>query len=262
MKLNEGYREIDELARLADAIIHKLIDINLPRFVKYINTKEPIKNLLGLEVSYDILYDNKNLVNSFKYIANFINNIITKPHHEITINLNLTNIYEAQFIKGGGNPEINIDIDTNPFQYALKFYYDAYNNLNKDTVKIIFNKNIRSMLIHELQHAYDDSISKGRNTTDKNSKKYYNTLEKKSDEEKRSYENMTIYYNLPHEYWARFSEFISSKPEKYFNNSDFNDLLDDFKSDDNIKFNRIQEIKDKKRLIISLYKYWYLKNKE
>lgn len=53
------------------------------------------------------------------------------------------------------------------------------------------------ILVHELQHAYDDIRSSGKYIQDKQSQTYYNS----------KYKSEYSYLRLPHEVWARFAEF-------------------------------------------------------
>jgi len=63
---------------------------------------------------------------------------------------------------------------------------------------------IKDTLVHELQHAYDWWRSNGKYNSDKKSKKYYQG----DTEAPLSPEQKKLYYQLPPEYWARFSETI------------------------------------------------------
>ncbi len=116
----------------------------------------------------------------------------------------------------------------------------------------------RSVLLHELQHAYDDFRSKGKYTHDKLSQDYYKKLKYAYDDvkSKMSEEERKIYLSLPHEYWARFNEFLSDISAFNFKRKGLKFFLDYFKQN----FVGYEHISDdaKKRLSKALYKFYIL----
>lgn len=83
----------------------------------------------------------------------------------------------------------------NPKNKTIQMEDKPMNNLTN--LYSYLKKNYQNILIHELQHAFDDMRSKGQTFKDKQSQKYYNS------KIKTDYD----YLKLPHEVWARFAEF-------------------------------------------------------
>jgi hypothetical protein len=261
MKLNEGYTEIDELEKLTTEII-----------LYFSNKNYMIVNRI---------YKRKNNNYNFNIDGEYLSNII---HNKNEYNL-VNNIIENDlYVTWNENTKYS-HFTNKPFLIKLKYpNKDFIENLNynittvnknqddnsintEDAIRILktsLGVAYRSTIIHELKHAYDYLISKGNFNKSKKSRIYHKTYKSNlnSDMDFKQYED---YLNLPHEYQARFSQYISSistfiKSRIVKNN--FMVLFKEFKNSDIIKFNYIKDPKDKKKLIKSLYKYWYLKNKE
>ena len=92
--------------------------------------------------------------------------------------------------------------------------------------------------------------------TDKKSKAYYNKYKIDIDNPNYKYidEQYQIYLILPHEYWARFSQFL--KLPIAYKKLSFQEVLKIFKESNIINFDKINRKNDRKRLLVSLYKYW------
>lgn len=87
---------------------------------------------------------------------------------------------------------------------------------------------VESVLIHELQHIVDNHRSKGKFDDDPRSNAYYKKYSGSSDfDTERAFQ----YLNLPHEYWARFSQFI-----KKINFLDKSDQVKKYSPRDLLKF--------------------------
>lgn len=123
----------------------------------------------------------------------------------------------------------------------------------KDLALEIFYDSFKDVLVHELQHAYDDYRTNGKFVKNKRTQDFFNKVGKIETKE-----DLKKYLNMPHEYWARFSQTVS-KFNKHDWNEDFNLLLSGFKKD----FHGYEYLpeKDQKRIIKALYKLYKLKNK-
>lgn len=140
-----------------------------------------------------------------------------------------------------GRINLNIDVYFNFIDDGMVKIYDKYvKNISYDKmVDIIHNwgnvappaviakynaavyKKMESTLIHELQHGLDFSRSGGKYAKDKASISYFDKIksgEYKSmvrDDSPKSAEQWRDYFNLPHEYWARFSQFVHATKWHY-----------------------------------------------
>jgi hypothetical protein len=263
--LKEGYKEIDELSYLANMIIEELskkhytitnkIIENKPSVFYFIESKFYIYNdiIKNNESKFTIINDFiKNLSNNQNDIKILISHIINKDNGNYDSNNKTITIYNATKII----PAIKDYIKSNEINEPIpnSQQYKIFNLFAQDLLK--------PTLTHELQHAYDDFKSNGKYRTDKKSKNYYKNLMFSLNEPNENiYKD---YLNLPHEYWARFSKYISKYPifiKSRFVEQNFYTLLNSFKTSPIIQYNQIEEDSDKKRLIKALYKYWYLKHK-
>lgn len=116
-------------------------------------------------------------------------------------------------------------------------------------------KIMKSVLLHELQHAYDGYRS--------NHKDKFIEPEKARKVQKRQLGLITpnfneLYLTLPHEIWARFSQAIQKmKNEGLFekHRDDFGFIKEAFEQKYMYGYDKIKD-KTKKRLLKALYKYW------
>lgn len=144
----------------------------------------------------------------------------------------------------------------------LKIYDDISND-----IKQLFGSDI----VHELQHAYDDYLSKytlfnnKKNTNYSKNKKRLDDISHELTDYGYDIENHKLrnqYFNLQAEIDARFTQFVDEYD--FFKNGTkkaFNEVLNDFKISDTIKFNKI--IKERKpKLLKKLYDYWLNFKKE
>jgi len=255
--INEGYREVNELVKLADLIIKKIAELNINIVKYYLNRNKNFERFYLMDLSYDLFMDNKELVDQFNIIKPFIERILNKPEYDITINFVLTENLTAKgsYSKNRENPYINLYHDDKSFKYFLKIVNNT-GEFTVDKLVKVLNQTTKTTLVHELQHAFDDFKSKAKFDTDKKSIEYYKNKANKTNIDN---ELLSQYLNLPHEYWARFSEYISSKNDNYLKNIGIHKFFDDFKSSEIIELNKIDDIKDRKKLLKALYKYWYLK---
>lgn len=254
MNLNEGYKETDELDKLATEIITYFANKNFSIVNRIYKRKN---NNYSFNVDGDYLNNIVNNKNDYKLVNNLIENNLYFSWNDNTIYSYFT--YKPFQIKIK-YPNKNF-IETLNYHISLLHKDPDDNSISKEdairALKTSLGVAYRSTIIHELKHAYDYLISKGNFDKDKRSKLYY---KKYNHDHEMTPEQYQEYLNLPHEYQARFSQFLSHI--NYELKKDFNYILYVFKNSNIIKYNRINDPKDKKRLIKALYKYWYLKQNE
>lgn len=104
-----------------------------------------------------------------------------------------------------------IVVKTNEIFERLDILIKSDQNLDEEwfvnVVGYAFNNYIRTSLIHEIQHAIDDYRSNSMYHSDKKSNAFY-SRRKYDDEYTRELHD--LYLQLPHEYWARFAQYINS----------------------------------------------------
>jgi hypothetical protein len=275
--IEEGYREADELILLTTDIITYFGNANWftlkqiakeEKFTRYnldfqnnnIKLYEIVETINKVAVRDNTKYsDNiKKFIGSAGVTIHFVTNIassglysksisqmefgnttIPRKDNRIYINLN-----DGKFIKSLEHEGI--------FEYS--FTPEEF----QEMLKKALTAGLKDTIVHELQHAYDDFISNGKYASDKRSKKYYanNTYNSFDPESKMSDKQYEQYLNLPHEYWARFSEALASidvRPDLDDFNSVFNDFKYSFAGYETLLPNA------KKRILNSLYKFYVLK---
>jgi hypothetical protein len=164
--------------------------------------------------------------------------------------------------KGAYNNEKECVIYLNRKKDLFKYLdnVDILTDKTKEDILDVLYKNYYSILIHELQHAYDDYLSGGKFLKTKKTNIY-------NDKIKKGILDFD-YYELPHEINARFTQAIN---DMNFFNVDY-DLETDTQTVTKKTFQEAKkyfeehamkhyEILDdnvKKRLIKRLYQYWQL----
>jgi len=257
MKINEiileGYKEVTEIDKLATEIIIKFAEMNYPIVNRIYKRGE--NTSMGFNFNFDMVYveDCVKHIEMYEYLKDFILNkkrltVIFK--NDITSNglfngsRNIIEIKNTEDFKKNLRYQIKV-APKDPDDNSIKTD-DAFRAL-KSSIGVAY----RSILLHELQHAYDDFRSKGKYLSDKRSRKFY---EKNKNISNKPFD-MKIYLQylkLPHEYWARFTQFAGAY---FYINRPFKEILRDFKDSPIIRFNDIPE-KDQKRLIKALYMFW------
>lgn len=257
--LYEGYEEERELNLLVEGIIDYFAERNSYHIIDDIISKG--ESYPNIEFDYDregILYmlndflRYERLVSFIRYggiYVQFARGMKSKGYYinkRKTIYLNY-DINENEFlrlIEHGISVFKKNGIDV--LNRAQKFY------LLKQAIEMVFSETI----LHELRHAYDDFRSGGKFISDKKSIKYYTKKKNKtqSNEDEMTEKDWREYYNLPHEYWARFSTYLRKVRNINYNSITFNDLYNNFK-DFFVGYDVLNN-KDKKRLINALYKHW------
>lgn len=245
--ITERYSVVDELLLLSielTEIISRKNNIIYHLYNHYNESGVLVDDFFDYKFSVTLLSEIKN-IDKYQKIGKFIiDNKSTKILFYIDSNDDAGGLYDdkkkiiylnALYINTDENIELIENLD----------YEDRYgtNELNED----LFISTFTSSLLHELRHHYDSYISKGKYDSDKKSIKYYDNREK-------GVENLDLYYRLPHEYWARLTQFIADY-KSYFYGRKFNDILFYLKNDEHFNFGKLTE-KDKKKIINTLYRLW------
>lgn len=248
--LNEAYSAVDEINELTSDIITYFAENNYP-MISRINRLGTGEDTIGFNEEFmdvtpetvDINKYNvlKPLINSGKLSVNF-NRIKSKGlyHNDGRITINM---YTQEFVDN--------------LHYQMKFV--EKNDINRIeshnaimVLKVAMGMSFRTILLHELRHAYDDFVSKGNYLNDKKSINYYGNYE--TDSKKPDYnmssEQHKIYLTLPHEYWARFTQTINSLNKTL----PFDKYFDDFKR--KIGGWELISPKHQKRITKAAYRYW------
>lgn len=241
--IKEGYKDVDELNNIANNVIKEFSEKNYNLIYYIIKNDYSLILTSYLNFNTKINFYTKELDIIFKYNKSKNNNKAEYNEHNNTIT-----IYNTFKI---------VDEIKNLFKYR------SNKNISKeDAIKLFYLscEDIKGSLVHELQHALDNIKSNGNYTKNKKTKEYFKNKQRLNLSDNELIED---YLNLPHEYWARFSQYIL-KHKNLINSrlvkNNFIELFNNFKKSDIIHFNSIKDQKDKKILIKALYKYWYLKH--
>lgn len=229
--LDEDYESIREIKNFANDVLMVLSKENYDEIVKN-NGDLYNANLLGLPI--DEIYKNSN--KEYKKLKDFL----TKTNIVIFLIP-----MKSKATKGDYSVNLSKKYDRHDYKTIRIYFDDSLVNILKDSIveKKTNNRTIEphdiyvklyfkliSIVIHELQHAYDDYRSEG---IIYNSKEFKQYLEKYANEEEiqdkeEELEKIQNYLKLPHEVWARFSQsmdklrFTESNLEK---NADGNHYL-------------------------------------
>lgn len=155
----------------------------------------------------------------------------------------------------------------------MKMLIDSLNLKMYDYISSDINDLFGSDIAHELQHAYDDYLSKYTLFNNKKNTNYFKNQKRLDDispkltdygYDTENHKLRNQYFNLQAEIDARFTQFVD-KYNFYNENGDtkkqFDDVLKDFKISDTIKYDKI--IKERKpKLLKKLYDYWLNFKKE
>ena len=270
--LREGYKEVDELERLAEACIDLIIKQNSQRIApvfkwRFDNPKTSFNEFQEI-IRNNFFFSNQTIGikeagkggSGYPILKEFIK--------ESGIRVEFSNKAGTSGVYVGGSlKRIYIKMDTKPFANDFAYQVDIAMHLLKklppeskmiNALDIVMGANIRSTLIHELQHAYDDWRSGGkydRNKRTADYRKTYSTDTLSGGDVTFSPEHWAKYVQLPHEYWARFSQTVRDIfmfPAAY--EKPFPDIQKKFVE----KFPgyKLMQEPDKKRLLKALYKYW------
>ena len=270
--LREGYKEIDELERLSEACIRLIIKENSQRIQpvfkwRFDNPNKSFDEFTEI-IRKNFFFSNQTIGikeagkggSGYSLLKDFIK--------DSGVRVEFSNKAGTPGVYGGGTlKRIYIKMDTKPFAKDFAYQVDIAMHLLKkipsqsEIIKafsIVMGANMRSTLIHELQHAYDDWRSGGKYDKNKQTsdyKKKYTKDTLSGGEVTFDTDHWAKYAQLPHEYWARFSQTVRDIfmfPAAY--EKPFSDIQKKFVG----KFPgyKIMQEPDKKRLFKALYKYW------
>jgi len=130
-------------------------------------------------------------------------------------------------------------------QLSQREYLASIGDL-KDSENPDLKKIYNSILVHELQHAYDDLRSSGKYIQNKQSDQYYNS----------KYKSNYSYLRLPHEVWARFAE-LAEHINPYIRRSNLVSIVED-----NLNGWEHLDQAMKQRILKAAYKLYDLKVQE
>jgi len=242
MFINEGHNEIDEIYLLADQVITYFGERSSV-FYKELKEDDYIsKNLI------DMIYN----PSDYKILIPFITEFeLVIEFSKIDSERNVAVFMEEGEDEYEDKGSIVVNIKLEQFNKNLQICRVKYKTPN-DILKNALSMTYRKVLAHELQHAYDYFRSKGKYSRNKKTDEYRKEVDERGLETNKIAQE--LYFKLPHEQWARFTETI----EDLDFNADFKDVLNQFKSKFR-KYNLLSEM-EKNRLTKALYKYYDEKN--
>lgn len=256
----ESYEDIQELEQLAKEILKVVSDKNIGL----------IYELFRNPILFDNLQKNIKFDRYINYIDKIVDSTKYKKLKDFIKNKDLIFYFsEVDFGQVDGEYKksknwVRIYAHRDEFYEVLEDYREDILNLNNISILNIYKlmydimeESFKSLIVHELQHAYDDFRTNGKFVIHKKTQDYFKNQQSKGNENVESKEEYKNYLNLPHEMWARFSETITNF-NKYDWKEDFIYLLKGFRN--SFKGYKYLDEKDKKRLIKALYKYYKLKN--
>lgn len=248
----ESYYDVIELDKLSRQILDFFAKLNANNF--YSLYKNPdlfnnIKNNKFIENEERFLYEMVN-VNDFDNLKDFI----TDSDLKIVLTNKDWGNKDGQYFPKEEMIKI-LTISDNFYDTLLDYKSDILNIRNRNDIykitKNIFYDSFKSLLVHELQHAYDDYRTSGN---------FYKTKETfdflSGDRDVSKFKELVKYLNIPHEIWARFSETVSDFNDEDWK-EDFNSIVKGFKKNF-YNYNYVPE-KYKKKLLKALYKLYDLK---
>lgn len=269
VELFEGRQDAFEIKALGEAILKKYYTENQDNLRKLYDdllkdrTRE-VKSVLGyLAIGFKQLFTLYEFNDSpeFSEIKDFIRNsriVVQLKYNEqfsanvggfynpmlkrVVCNINPLFIILHNYVRNPQTPIENIN-----YEGFMKLYYYGINNF------IITN------LWHELQHANDDFKSRGNYNRTVQSKEYNKIRTSGAyDIDGLTKEIYDLYLSIPHEYWARLTQFVNA--HVYPNpNVEFRRIYNYFRN--SFKGYETLNEKDKRKLSKALYGY-YLKAKE
>jgi len=258
--LVEGIQEIPDLIEVAEQlcmILYQYYGEELLIFLNSIETATLNSDKFNVESAFPARSGTIGGINESSFSTN-LHGFLTESFLKISFMFfDLQQNGSALFIPSEGeNGAIYVNL-----KFILKLFIDFYEKNNEkifsvlpesqqqETLKGYVISIYRPSILHELQHAYDYFRSNHKDASDSRSIKYYKEKEKNPLFHQTEI-GKQLYYSLPHEYWARFSSFVSELDLSDYNT--FNDLSAYFK--DKFEGYKFLREKDKKRLIGALYK--------
>lgn len=247
--LNETYSSIKELEILSNDIIDFFIK-ELENIIEMDSMLDIDRDFSEYEKIFDVDFLTKKYKRNFKEIKDF-------TEQKITIEF----LPEKKHVGKSLAKYSKIDINKNSVKtISLKLINDKLNdlvnkiknglNIKKDPL-FVGREGLIAVLLHELQHAYDDYRSEGKYKEVEKVDIYGLPIEKSYKE----------YLNLKHEIDARFAQTFTTI-DFYKNNKmkNFDVVLKEFK-DNFLGFNNLSA-KDNKRILSLFGKFYILKKEE
>jgi hypothetical protein len=269
--LSEGYREVDDLDRIATAATEWFVKRNSKSVIALSKGRSvgdrPATDNFAEQVLDKIRFSAdtvklSDLKAKYSIVADFVKSWGSLKI-EMTKNITSFGVWQRK----GKSGLIQIKLDTKIFGQILSVNID--NALRKDgsvnssdaekILRTAMMNSHKTYILHELQHAYDEWRSNGLYASDKRSVKYYEKSAYQTSgagaEKPMSPEEWAEYVQLPHEYWARFSEAmkkIFNKPIAFL--KPYPQILKMF-TKEIVGWEYLQPT-DRRRLVKALEKYW------
>ncbi len=248
--LGENVKIIDDIIYLAEEIIS----------IFFKHNKKYIENCLNLSAGDNVLikyyYDSVDVKNSLD-IKKYPTLLYFFKENDLEVFFSHGNLLYRETTKGYAKKVKNgflVHIKLPNDDLILK-YNELKNNkhLTETTLKIAISESIKNILIHELRHCYD-MWKQGEHFA------IYRNPNHKKIQHEVFYGNDYKYFsymNIPHEYWARFTEALSriSHPTTIKDNKTYINFF----IREMIGFSDLPK-EDQKRLIKAAINYYYLKN--
>lgn len=247
--LNETYTSVKELEFLSKDVIDEFIN-HLKDYMEFQIISGSDTNVDKIDRKFDLEWFVNRKSRNYKEIKDFINQdlkIFFVPEKEWN-HKGLAN-YNNLKVNNTTNKKIELKLD---YKKMVEVVNKIENGLDiKKDPLFIGRDGLQAVLLHELQHAFDDFRSEGKYRGNDELDIYGFPIKK----------NYKQYLNLKHEIDARFAQTFSTI-NFYDKNKirDFDDVLNDFKNEF-VGFN-ILSSKDKKRILSLFGKFYILKKEE
>lgn len=256
--IDETYKSVNEIHELAGDIIMKSAEQNAENYNK--------------NKAFDYFYGiNLKIIDSTKYdeIASFVKdtnlNIFFVPYDNNKLGVKGSySYYREDMYDPKSEKDITIYYDFYSLRDDINSYINEWGEITTRDLYIKVYDKIKSSLIHELQHAFDDYRSKN---------KIYQTIENRNymlnqikNAQVKDFKTVKQYLNLPHEIWARFSDtvnqiyfygfdIIEEKNELLFFMYPMHKVIKDFGR--NFSGYRLLSEKMKRKLIRKIAQFWH-----
>ncbi len=279
--LSEGMKDHYLLEDMASLLIRSLVEENIDEVRRYVSTKTDGNPLILNNEAY------------FAYCAKELEASVEKYGAEGVTIADMASTRHDSYVKlvrvkGDKLRKLGTMGSAGDDRFFIQlFYTDAYVNylrttfsdlseLTEDRLHRIFSYTFISPLIHELRHVYDSFRSRGKYVDSKKAKEYFQKYHPFGKEEStpKTPEQYDEYINLPHEVWARFTQWLQSQgkfyqmgksrphvelengKKKWFASMrDVNTLIQNLKVYDNMFWDKLSE-EDRRRLIKAVINHW------
>jgi hypothetical protein len=279
--ISEGMNDHYLLEDMANLLIRSLVEENIDDIRSYVGSKPDGTPLILNNEAYFAYCANKLEGSAEKYGAEGVTVAdMANTHHDSYVKLIRVKgdkLKKLGTMGSAGGDRFFIQIFyTDAYINYLRTMFSDISELTEDRLHRIFSYTFISPLIHELRHVYDSFRSHGKYVNSKKSKDYfqkYHPLGKEQTTPKTP-EQYDDYINLPHEVWARFTQWLQSqgkfyqldkdKPHveleggrrKWFASMrDIKTLIQSLKVYDNMFWDKLSE-KDRRRLIKAVINHW------